>query len=48
MFNVFNTANYVGYLSNADSANFGNRDPNNYDIGGYPPRTFKFTVGMSF
>lgn len=48
VFNVFNTANYVGYITNANSANFGKRDPNNYDIGGYPPRTFKFTVGLSF
>ena len=48
VFNVFNTANYVGYITNANSANFGKRDPNNYDVGGYPPRTFKFTVGLSF
>ncbi|TPG39172.1 TonB-dependent receptor [Sphingomonas koreensis] len=48
VFNVFNTANYVGYISNANGADFGNRDPNNYDIGGYPPRTVKFTVGLSF
>jgi hypothetical protein len=48
VFNVFNTANYVGYISDGNSANFGKRDPNNYDIGGYPPRTVKFTVGLSF
>jgi len=49
VFNVFNTANYVGYIGNANNpATFGHRDPNNYDIGGYPPRTVKFTVGLSF
>ena len=48
VFNVFNTANYVGYLSNPGSPNFGDRDPGNYDTGGYPPRTVKFTVGLSF
>lgn len=48
VFNVFNTHNYVGYISSPSSPNFGKRDPNNYDIGGYPPRTFKFTVGLSF
>ncbi|MBY8826645.1 TonB-dependent receptor [Hephaestia mangrovi] len=48
VFNVFNTHNYVGYISNPGSPDFGQRDPNNYDIGGYPPRTFKFTVGVSF
>ena len=48
VFNVFNTANYTGYVSNANSPNFGARDVNNFDTGGYPPRTVKFTVGMSF
>jgi hypothetical protein len=48
VFNVFNTHNYIGYITNANAADFGHRDVNNYDIGGYPPRTFKFTVGVSF
>ncbi|MGN6278837.1 MAG: TonB-dependent receptor domain-containing protein [Sphingomonas sp.] len=48
VFNVFNTANFVDYIGAADSPNFGKHDPNSYNIGGYPPRTFKFTVGVSF
>lgn len=57
VFNVFNTANYTTYNGDARGArgvnninnlpaSFGTID--GYSIGGYPPRTFKFTVGLSF
>ncbi len=48
VFNVFNTANRTAYVGNANSPDFGLLQPNNYATGGYPPRTVKFTVGLSF
>ncbi|TPG22789.1 TonB-dependent receptor [Sphingomonas koreensis] len=56
VFNIFNTHNYTSYEGNARGvlgnninnlpASFGT--VNGLSTGGYPPRTFKFTVGMSF
>jgi outer membrane receptor protein involved in Fe transport len=46
VFNVFNTANYANYNGDGNSATFG--DVSDLGIGGYPPRTFKFTAGFSF
>ena len=48
VFNVFNTRNYVDYISAPASADFGQHNPDSYSIGGYPPRTFKLTAGFSF
>lgn len=51
VFNVLNEANYNTYNGNANDDNpadgdFG--DISSFAIGGYPPRTFKFSVGFSF
>jgi outer membrane receptor protein involved in Fe transport len=53
VFNVLNEKNYVNYNGNANDNNpndvngsFG--DISNFGTGGYPPRTFKFSVGFSF
>jgi hypothetical protein len=48
VFNVFNTKNFVDYDGNARGPDFGKRNINSYSIGGYAPRTVKFTVGLSF
>lgn len=52
--NVFNTHNYVDFNTNPNDTTrvpnsptiFGERT--NFNIGGYPPRTFKFSVGFEF
>lgn len=51
--NVLNTANYESYNfnpndNNPDDGNGGFGDISNFNVGGNPPRTFKFSVGFEF
>lgn len=53
VFNVLNTKNFVNFNGNArdnnpDDANGSFGDVSNFGTGGNPPRTFKFSVGVSF